>query len=259
MDQTAHGWSNGQLWVIVRHRDTAPFRREAVQQLRTRPVGMPEEAPAWAIAIDGDAALALVHPAGRAVHDCINEEDCVARIQVHLHRASDPVDRRARFRRHLGLAEFRVDDVGLVAAGYDHRRAIARANVVDRHQDVDLATMKPSVMIAELAAGDALMTAGMQADGLSGATDRGEILIDEQPPMKPIEIRLVGADEMGDLVDPRGMIDQLLPRFAALVDLLKVQPLVTAGEIVAMDPPTPLAGPAILKRIEAFVAGRNLL
>jgi hypothetical protein len=34
--------------------------------------------------------------------------------------------------------------------------------------------------------------------------------------MKPIEIRLVGADEMGDLVDPRGMIDQLLPprRFA---------------------------------------------
>ncbi len=102
---------------------------------------MPEEAPAWAIAIDGDAALALVHPAGRSMHYCINEEDCVARIQVHLHRASDPVDRRDRFRRHLGLAEFRVDDVGLVAAGYDHRRAIARANVVDRHQDVDLAAM----------------------------------------------------------------------------------------------------------------------
>ena len=77
--------------------------------------------------------------------------------------------------------------------------------------------------------------------------------------MKPIEIQLVGADEMGDLVDPRGMIDQPLPRFAALVDLLKIQPLVTAGEIVAVDPPTPLARPAILKRIETFVAGRNLL
>ena len=77
---------------------------------------------------------------------------------------------------------------------------------LDCHQDVDLAAMKPSVMVAELAASDALMTTGMQADGLSGAADRGEILVDKQPSVKAIEIGLIGANEMGDFVDPRGMI-----------------------------------------------------
>jgi len=67
--------------------------------------------------------------------------------------------------------------------------------------------MKPSVMVAKLAASDALMTTGMHADGLSRAADRGEIFIDKQPSVKAIEIGLIGADEMGDLVDPRGMID----------------------------------------------------
>lgn len=119
--------------------------------------------------------------------------------------------------------------------------------------------MKPSVMVAKLAASDALMTTRMQANGLSRAADWSEILVDKQPSIKTIEIGLIGANEIGDLVDPRGMIDQLLPRFSALIDLLKVQPLMSAGEIMSMDPPAPLAGPAILKRIEAFVARRNLL
>lgn len=207
LGRTVDWRSNGQLRFFVRHCDITLLRREAVQQRCTWPVWMPEEAPAWAIAIDGDAALALVHPTGRAVHYCVNEEDCVARIQVYFHRAGNPVDRSACFRRHLGLTKLGMDDVRLVAAGYNHCRAIARANVVDCYQDVDLAAMKPSVMVAELAASDALMTTGMQADGLSRAADRGEIFIDKKPSVKAIEIGLIGADEMGDLVDPRGMID----------------------------------------------------
>ena len=90
LGRTVDWRSNGQLRFFVRHCDITLLRREAVQQRCTWPVWMPEEAPAWAIAIDGDAALALVDPTGRAVHYCVNEEDCVACIQVYLHRAGIP-------------------------------------------------------------------------------------------------------------------------------------------------------------------------
>jgi hypothetical protein len=136
---------------------------------------MAEKAPRRAIPVDRDAALAGIDALGGAVTNRINKQERIAGFEMRFDRAFDMV--------HFVFADAGSDlgmlEVGFVATGNDHRSAIARANVGERHQYIDLTALEPAVMIPELRALYPVMSAGVQTNGLTGSTEVREVFVDE--------------------------------------------------------------------------------
>ena len=65
----------------------------------------------------------------------------------------------------------------------------------------------------------------MDADGLAGTAQVGEVFVDEKRPMMIVE-RAFAADEELHLLDPGGMVDQIFEGGPGLVDLLQVEAIV---------------------------------
>src|SRR5690606_28060983 len=154
--RSSGGAAGRQHDLAMRIDEAAAPRRQARQQFRARAVRQAEAAPARAIAIDGDATIARPGAAGRTMRDGIDEEQRVALFEVAFDGAHDLVDRgllRALLDRH-GL---RVAHVRLVRAGDHHGGAIARPDIGEGHQDVDLPTVELAGMVAELGADGADM------------------------------------------------------------------------------------------------------
>ena len=224
--------------------------RQARDQLVRYLIAVPEVAPRWAVTEDDDAAVARVAAFSRPVAKRVDKEQRVAGVHVDLDRALDVINRRdlAAHSVSIGVG---VREVGFVAAGHDHCGAIARPDIRQRHQDVDLPAMKHAVVEAELGALCALVAAGMQPDRLAGSPYIGKALVDEERAM--IVVKGIGAaDEELDLFDPGGMINETLEGFAALVNLLQVQAVVVA-EVVAVHITLPFAVPDRQQRVDGGV------
>ena len=217
----------------------ATLRREAGEQLRARPVRVAEEAPARSVAVACDPALTVGLGAARgAVGDRIDEQNGVARLEMTFDRARHAVDRDV-LAPHLEWHRLRVLDVGLVAARHDHRPAVARSDVRQRDQDDDLATMELAGVVAILRADRSNVAAGMHPLRATLAPDRAEALVDEQEAVVGVEVlRIVRSHEMGDLVEPGRMVDQLLPDGTGLVELFEDHPFL-AARVVHADTPEP--------------------
>src|SRR5207248_141771 len=80
-------------------------------------------------------------------------------------------------------------------------------------------------------------------DRLRRAADVGEAFVDEQGAVVIIE-RSLAADERAHFLDPRGLIDQFLERFACLINLLKIQSFLSAV-IMSLHP----AGPVVFAQV----------
>ena len=86
---------------------------------------MAANAPADAVAIDTDTALAGIYPGGGAVHDGVDKNDRVTSLEVDFDGAGDAIDRghfAGAF--HAGFIKVRVAKIGFMTRGNDHGRAI---------------------------------------------------------------------------------------------------------------------------------------
>src|SRR5689334_9894900 len=98
-----------------------------------------------------------------------------------------------------------VIKVRLMAAGDDHRRAVAGANICQCHQNIDLTTLEVSIVIAELCALDPRVPPRMEADSAAGTTYVREVLVNKQRRLVVVECSLT-AEEMFHFINPRGMV-----------------------------------------------------
>src|SRR5690606_14533421 len=132
--------------------------------------------------------------------------------------------------------------IGLVAARNDHGGAIARTDIIERNQYVNLAAVEFSGMEAVLGTDGADMAAGVETQRLAGAAHRGETFVDEGRAVVAVEIfGVVRADEVDCLAEPGRVVDEALPGRPAFIDLLEDEALLPAGVIVELD----LAMPAV--------------
>ncbi len=107
-------------------------------------------------------------------------------------------------------------------AGDHHRRPITGADVVQRHQDVDLPAVELAGVIAELRADGAHMAARMEPLRAARRADGAEALVDEGRPVRVVEVLgIVRADEMDRLVVPGRVVEQFLPDRPRFVELLE--------------------------------------
>ena len=152
--------------------------------------------------------------------DRIHKNERVARLHVYLFCADNSVGRPAESDAMRFV--FRGRKVGLVAAGDHHGAPIARADVGERHQHIDLAVHKVPVVIPELVALTAVMAARMDADRLAGSAQVGKVLVDEEGAVVKIE-GAFAADKEFDLLDPGRMIDQIFESGAGFIGLLQIE------------------------------------
>src|SRR5258707_15635576 len=75
----------------------------------------------------------------------------------------------------------RVNKVGLVAARDDHRAAVARTDIGERQEHINLSAAETAVDEAVLPAYDAVLAAGVEREIAARPTNRSEALVDEQP------------------------------------------------------------------------------
>lgn len=107
-----------------------------------------------------------------------------------------------------------------MAPGHHHRRAVARPDVRQREQDVDLAAAERPARVPVLAAHRAPVPARVQAEEAAAAAYRGEALVDEQPLRLGVGVGLpaVAADQ----VDPGRVVDELFERLSSFDDVLEL-------------------------------------
>ena len=81
-----------------------------------------------------------------------------------------------------------------MAAGDEHRRAVAGADVGQGQQDIDLAAAELTVVVAELRADAAFVCARVDAGGRALAPDIGERLVDKEAVVaaEAVEVRKLG-------------------------------------------------------------------
>src|SRR5690606_3621671 len=138
----------------------------------------------------------------RSMGDRINEEQRITRFEMTFDGADDAVHGRLLVAL-LDRDGLRMPQVGLVAAGDDHGRAVARPDVVEGHEDVDLAAMELAGVVAELRADRPDVSARMEPLRAARAADRAEALVDEGRPAVPgALLRVVGAEQMAGLAVP---------------------------------------------------------
>ena len=135
----------------------------------------------------------------------VDKEEHIAGIHVDVDRAFYIVN-RGDLPAHAMFALIRMGEMRFVAGRYDHRVAIARSDLRQRHQDVDLPAMEAPVVVTKLRALGAFVAAGMQADRFAGTANVGEALINEERSMIVVK-RLRATDKMLDLFDPRRVVD----------------------------------------------------
>src|SRR5689334_19825435 len=110
-----------------------------------------------------------------------------------------------------------MPDVGLVAAGHDDGGPIARPDVGQRQENVDLAAMKLAGVVAKLRADRPDVTPGVQMLGVARTADRAEAFVDKRESVLPVEVfGIVGTDEMHGFAEPAWVVDEGLPRRAGL-------------------------------------------
>ena len=126
-----------------------------------------------------------------------------------------------------------------MTSGNHHGAAVAGADIGQRQQDINLSAHETTVEDLELIALDAAVAARVQSDRLSGLAAVCEVLVDEQRAVVIVEGALA-ADEVLDLLDPGGVVDELFEGLSGLVDLLQVESHRLAVR-VGVDVPIPLA------------------
>src|SRR5712692_9103073 len=113
------------------------------------------------------------------MHNRIDEQKCVASFHMDFNRALYAVSRllRAadRVRPQLGVLEVRF-----MTTGDHHGGTVARSDVRQRHQDIDLTALEMPIIIPELSALNARMSARMKTDSAARAAYIGEIFIDKK-------------------------------------------------------------------------------
>jgi len=198
--------------------------RQARGQLFRYLVTKAEVAPGWTVTEYDDASLAGIDPFSRAMAKRVDKKERIAGVHVNVAGAFDLVN-RCDLLAHAVFALVGVGEMRFVAGGHNHRVAIARSDVGQRHQDIDLPAMEAAVIVAELCALCAIVAAGMQADRLARSADIGEALIDEKRTVIIIK-GVCATNEILDFFDPRRVVDQLLEGLAAFVDLLQIHAVV---------------------------------
>ena len=103
-------------------------------------------------------------------------------------------------------------EVGLVAAGDDHGRAVAFPNIGQREDDVALPAAKHAMVVVVGPTQRALEAARVNRVVTASAAHRQHTLVDEQSR----DIRLLLAAVAPNIVDPAGVVDQALEWLAAL-------------------------------------------
>ena len=136
--------------------------------------------------------------------------------------------------------EFRRREVLLVASRDNHRSPVARPDVCQGDEDVDLTTEKLSVIHTELVPLDAEVVPRVEADGFAGLAKVDEVLVDEKGPVFVVE-RVFATDEGLEVIEPRGMVDEFFERRTGFVNLLIVE-TVRRAVVVAVNVAIPLTG-----------------
>ena len=132
----------------------------------------------------------------------IDEQQRIPRGQMALDGAGHPIDG------DLGITlldrhRLWMPEVRLVAAGDDHRCAVPRADIGERHQDVHLPAVELAGVMAELRADGPDVAARMQPLRAARPADGAEALVDEGGSVIAVEVfRIVGADEVLHLLEP---------------------------------------------------------
>lgn len=163
----------GQHFRRQRLDDFAARRRQAHDQFGRGLEAVAVVAPVRSIANDQYPALAGIGAACRAVRHAVDGEGVVVGLERQLDGGGDLVDRFGTLR------EYGVQQIGFVAAGDDHSRAVARTDIAQRQEDVDLTAAELPVVIAELGADAALVRARVDTGGGSLAADISKRLVDK--------------------------------------------------------------------------------
>jgi len=98
------------------------------------------DAPADAVAINTDTALAGIYPGGGAVHDGNDKNDRVTSLEVDFDGAFP-----------TRSIQVRVAKIGFMTRGNDHGRAITGSDVIQGEENIRLAAMKALILDLELA------------------------------------------------------------------------------------------------------------
>lgn len=200
---------------------------------------MPKIPPRWPIPINDNAPLAGIDTPGGTVCDGIHKQQGITRLQVYLNGALYIVYGAHFTTFHLMLLGVRVGEIGFVTGRNDHRRTVAGTNIAKSHQNIDLSALETPVMTAKLVSLDTRIAAGVQADSLARPAQVGEVLVNENRAMVLVK-GMLSANKVLDLGEPAWVINQTLERFAALVDLLKINALRSAIAM-CMNATVPLA------------------
>jgi len=187
--------------------------------------------------------------------DGIDEQQNVPRMQMDFDSLLDRIERPA-FADGMFIG-VRMLEIRFVTAGNHHRRAVARPDLAERHQNIDLPAMKLPVVKPELRPFGALVSARMDPDRFTGTPQIGEGFIDEKGAMVRIE-RFLAAHECFDFFDPSRVIDQGLEGLAGFINLLKIAP-VFRSETMFAHPAPPIIPLHCGHGIEHAIAGSDLL
>src|SRR6185312_6496509 len=106
-----------------------------------------------------------------------------------------------------------------MAAGDDHRRAVAGADVRQSQDDVALAAAEDAVLIQIASPEGAPVAAGVDRVVPAGASNRGDAFVDEQP----LDVRLLLAAVVAYVVNPARMVNQPLERLAHFYAVVQLE------------------------------------
>jgi len=166
------------------------------------------------------------------VHQAVDEQQRVAGLQIDWNGALQMVHAiPARIVAGLGMGE-----VGLVAAGNDHGRPIARPHVGQRQDEVDLPAAEHAVVVVVCPAQRALVAARMHRVVPARPADGSDALVDEQAR----DVRFLLAAVMAQVMDPARVIEQPLERRAGLDAVVQLEAGL-AGVVAALGVAPPLA------------------
>ena len=110
------------------------------------------------------------------MHHGIDKHEGIAGFEMNFDGS-----RRKTFLLPMGLGQnLRMLEIGLVAAGNNHRAPITRPHIRQCEKNIDLGATKTPVDHAELVPDDPILTSRVHREKSSSPADRGKTFIDKQ-------------------------------------------------------------------------------
>ena len=228
-----------------RHHDAAAFGREALEQVRREPVAESGLGPRRSVPQDDHPSFPWIGAAAAAVETGVDEQQCVARPGVDGLGVGEVVHPIASG----VVADTRVGEVRLVAAGHDHRRTVTRPDVGEGDEDVELSAAEPPVAHRELRPDRRVVAAGVSRVMAAGGANRGDVLVDRDA----LHVRALLAGVATSVVDPGRMIDEHVEGGVTAVEqVVQFEPRV-GGVVASLRVAVPLAVPELREPVDGTV------